>query len=57
MNEGQKQVWVGLERHFNSNEKPVAWFHSASLGEFEQGKGVSIHKAFEDLQKKYDLPN
>jgi hypothetical protein len=28
-----------------------------SLGEFEQGKGVSIHKAFEDLQKKYDLPN
>ena len=40
MNEGQKQVWVGLERHFNSNEKPVAWFHSASLGEFEQGRPI-----------------
>jgi 3-deoxy-D-manno-octulosonic-acid transferase len=40
MNEGQNQVWVGLERHFNSNDKPVAWFHSASLGEFEQGRPI-----------------
>ncbi len=40
MNEGQKQVWIGLERHFNENDKPVAWFHSASLGEFEQGRPI-----------------
>lgn len=25
---------------FNSNEAPVAWFHCASLGEFEQGRPV-----------------
>ena len=40
MNEGQKQVWVGLERHFNLNDRPVAWFHSASMGEFEQGRPI-----------------
>jgi 3-deoxy-D-manno-octulosonic-acid transferase len=40
MNEGQKQVWIGLERHFKSNDKPVAWFHSASMGEFEQGRPI-----------------
>ncbi|MEY2761994.1 MAG: Lipid 3-deoxy-D-manno-octulosonic acid transferase [Bacteroidota bacterium] len=40
MNEGQKQVWIGLERQFNENDKPVAWFHSASLGEFEQGRPI-----------------
>jgi len=40
MNQGQKQVWEGLERHFNTNTKPVAWFHSASMGEFEQGRPI-----------------
>lgn len=38
MNEGQIHVWGGLEEHFKSNTKPVAWFHTASLGEFEQGR-------------------
>jgi len=40
MNEGQKEVWQGLESHFNSNLKPVVWFHTASLGEFEQGRPI-----------------
>jgi len=40
MNEGQKQVWTGLEQHFKTNEKPVAWFHTASMGEFEQGRPI-----------------
>jgi 3-deoxy-D-manno-octulosonic-acid transferase len=38
--EGQNNVWDGLERAFATNERPVAWFHTASLGEFEQGKPV-----------------
>ena len=28
-----------------------------SLGEFDRGKGVSIHQAFEELKKKSYLPN
>ena len=40
MNEGQKQVWVGLDQHFKSNDKLVAWFHTASMGEFEQGRPI-----------------
>ena len=39
-NEGQNNVWDGLEMAFATNEQPVAWFHTASLGEFEQGKPV-----------------
>ena len=39
-NEGQNNVWGGLERALATNERPVAWFHTASLGEFEQGKPV-----------------
>lgn len=40
MNEGQNQVWFGLEQHFKTNDKPVAWFHTASMGEFEQGRPI-----------------
>jgi len=40
MNEGQIHVWRGLEKHFKSNTKPVAWFHTASMGEFEQGRPI-----------------
>ena len=39
-NEGQNNVWDGLERALATNERPVAWFHTASLGEYEQGKPV-----------------
>jgi len=40
MNEGQRSVWEGLETHLAANRKPVAWFHTASLGEFEQGRPI-----------------
>jgi len=40
MNEGQIHVWRGLDKHFKSNTKPVAWFHTASMGEFEQGRPI-----------------
>lgn len=39
-NYGQKHVWEGLESTFKNNSKPVAWFHTASMGEFEQGKPI-----------------
>ncbi len=39
-NEGQIHVWDGLERALATNDRPVAWFHTASLGEYEQGKPV-----------------
>ena len=39
-NNGQKHVWEGLESAFVNNRKPVAWFHTASMGEFEQGKPI-----------------
>lgn len=39
-NYGQKHVWEGLESAFKNNSKPVAWFHTASMGEFEQGKPI-----------------
>ena len=39
-NEGQRTVWAGLEAALHDNVKPVAWFHTASMGEFEQGRPV-----------------
>jgi 3-deoxy-D-manno-octulosonic-acid transferase len=39
-NEGQNMVWEGLEIALSGNNRPVAWFHTASLGEYEQGKPV-----------------
>ena len=39
-NAGQSDVWEGLQKALRDNTKPVAWFHTASLGEFEQGKPV-----------------
>ena len=37
---GRKFVFQDLENQLSGNEKPVAWFHCASLGEFEQGRPV-----------------
>ena len=39
-NAGQSSVWEGLEMALSENSRPVAWFHTASLGEYEQGKPV-----------------
>lgn len=38
--EGQNNVWDGLTKALAQNTRPVAWFHTASLGEYEQGKPV-----------------
>ena len=38
--EGQQTLWEGLESAMHSNEKPVAWIHTASMGEFEQGRPI-----------------
>lgn len=49
-NNGQKHVWEGLQSAFENNNRPVAWFHTASLGEFEQGKPIidAFSKEFPD---------
>lgn len=38
--EGRSNLFVRLERRLSDNNKPVAWFHCASLGEFEQGRPI-----------------
>ena len=36
--EGRKHLFEELGSRFSNNKRPVAWFHAASLGEFEQGR-------------------
>ncbi|WP_164969644.1 3-deoxy-D-manno-octulosonic acid transferase [Aquirufa rosea] len=38
--QGQEDVWQQLEKVFTVQERKVVWFHTASLGEFEQGRPV-----------------
>jgi len=44
---GRKGIWLQIEEKVK-NDKPLAWFHSSSLGEFEQGRPV-----IEAFRKKY----
>lgn len=37
---GRKGLFVTLRKKLDQNTSPVAWFHAASLGEFEQGLPV-----------------
>ena len=37
---GRKDQFSRLEEAVDSSPKPIIWFHSASLGEFEQGRPV-----------------
>lgn len=37
---GRKDLFDKLSTEFQDNQAPVAWFHCASLGEFEQGRPV-----------------
>ncbi|MFM6948983.1 MAG: 3-deoxy-D-manno-octulosonic acid transferase [Aquirufa sp.] len=46
--DGQDIVWLGLIKHLQNNQKPVFWIHSASLGEFEQGRPI-----VENIREKY----
>lgn len=38
--DGRRNIFKRLEAAFKGQVKPVAWFHCASLGEFEQGRPV-----------------
>lgn len=37
---GRKGLFQKLNKDFENNSSPVAWFHCASLGEFEQGRPI-----------------
>ncbi len=37
---GRKAVFKNLSTYFQDKQDPLAWFHCASLGEFEQGRPV-----------------
>jgi 3-deoxy-D-manno-octulosonic-acid transferase len=45
---GRKGIFEKLKTDLAENKKPVAWFHCASLGEFEQGRPI-----IEAFAKKY----
>ena len=49
--EGQQTIWVGLEAVMLLNRKPVFWIHTASMGEFEQGR--PILEAFKNQYPDY----
>lgn len=38
--EGRKNIFTTIKSKINSNASPIAWFHCASLGEFEQARPV-----------------
>lgn len=40
MIKGRHGLFEDLTNKFNANNSPIAWFHCASLGEFEQGRPV-----------------
>ncbi len=45
---GRKEILTQIAAVLSANTKPIIWMHSASLGEFEQGRPV-----LEGLQKQY----
>jgi 3-deoxy-D-manno-octulosonic-acid transferase len=49
--EGQQTSWVGLGAVMQLNRKPVFWIHTASMGEFEQGR--PILEAFKNQYPDY----
>jgi 3-deoxy-D-manno-octulosonic-acid transferase len=49
--DGRKNIFKEIQSKV-THQKPVAWFHCASLGEFEQGRPIieSYHEKFPDHQ-------
>lgn len=45
---GRKQLFPRLKEALKDNNAPIIWFHTSSLGEFEQGRPVIEH-----LKKNY----
>ncbi|MEJ8804193.1 3-deoxy-D-manno-octulosonic acid transferase [Pontibacter sp. H249] len=53
MRQGREQQFQKLKQAFAGNQAPVAWFHCASLGEFEQGRPVM--EAFKEVHPEYKI--
>ncbi|MBK0402083.1 3-deoxy-D-manno-octulosonic acid transferase [Adhaeribacter sp. BT258] len=53
MVKGRQNMWAELEAKLKGNTAPVAWFHCASLGEFEQGRPVI--EAFAQQYPEYKI--
>ncbi|WP_161888586.1 3-deoxy-D-manno-octulosonic acid transferase [Pontibacter russatus] len=53
MLEGRERQFERLQRAMQGNQSPVAWFHCASLGEFEQGRPVM--EAFREAFPLYKI--
>ena len=51
--EGRKNWKTELQTKFEKIKQPVAWFHCASLGEFEQGR--PLIEAFKEHYPKYKI--
>lgn len=45
---GRKDIFIKLKETIHVSDQPLAWFHCASLGEFEQGRPV-----IETFRKKF----
>jgi len=45
---GRKDIFIKLKDAIQDSDRPLAWFHCASLGEFEQGRPV-----IETFRKKF----
>lgn len=50
---GRKRIFEKLELAMMANNAPIAWFHCASLGEFEQGRPVI--EAFKESFPRYKI--
>ncbi|OHX67973.1 3-deoxy-D-manno-octulosonic acid transferase [Flammeovirga pacifica] len=51
--EGRRGLLSNITTDFKNNTSPVAWFHCASLGEFEQGRPVI--EAFKEIFNHYKI--
>ena len=50
---GRKNLFSRLSGDFKNNQAPIAWFHCASLGEFEQGRPVM--EALKEQMPEYKI--
>ena len=50
---GRKEVFEQLSMFKNQSSSPIAWFHAASLGEFEQG--LPVMEEFKEQYPKFRL--
>lgn len=53
MQQGRAQQFARIQQALQGNSAPIAWFHCASLGEFEQGR--PLMEAFTQAYPKYKI--